>query len=269
MMPQRDYLWLNLRDLPYFRAILRAVEARFYQEFTLEQPVLDLGCGDGDFAKATFNAPLDVGIDPWFGPVLQASKLGSYRQVVRGYGDDLPFPDGWFSSAISNSVLEHIPDIDSVLVEMARVLKPGALFLFCVPNQNFLPNLSISGFFDRVGLHGLAKAYRAFFNRISRHQHCDSPDIWEGRLAKAGFEVERWWHYFPPQAFHVLEWGHYFGLPSLLAHFLFRRWILVPTKWNLALTRAVVQRFYDGEPADPKGAYTFYVARRTSSIKVN
>ena len=268
-MPERDYLWLNLRDLPYFRAILRAVEARFYQEFSLEQPVLDLGCGDGDFAKVTFNDPLDVGIDPWFGPVTLASKTGSYRQVVRGFGDVLPFPDGWFSSAISNSVLEHIPDIDAVLVEMGRVLKPGSLFLFCVPNQNFLPNLSISGFFDKVGLIGPARAYRDFFNRISRHHHCDSPEIWESRLSKAGFEIERWWHYFPPQAFHALEWGHYLGLPSLLAHFLFRRWILVPEKWNLALTRAYVQRFYDGDPVHPDGAYTFYVARRTSFIKNN
>ena len=40
---ERDYLWLNLRELPYFRAVLRAVEARSYQQFDLPGPILDLG----------------------------------------------------------------------------------------------------------------------------------------------------------------------------------------------------------------------------------
>jgi SAM-dependent methyltransferase len=260
----KDYLWLNLRDLPYFRGVLRAVEARFYQDFPLAGPVLDLGCGDGDFASITFDEPLDVGIDPWVGPVRKAVKLPVYRLVVQGYGDRMPFPDGYFASALSNSVLEHIPDIDAVLEDLARVLKPGGLFLFCVPNQNFLPNLSVSSFFDRMGLKGLGNAYRSFFNRISRHHHCDDVPTWKARLKKTGFRLEKSWDYFSPQALHVLEWGHYFGLPSLLAHALFRKWILVPQKWNLALTRSKVEWIYNNEPKHPRGSYTFYVARRNS-----
>lgn len=261
-MVDKDYLWLNIRELPYFRGVLRAVEARFYQEFDLAAPVLDMGCGDGDFAQITFDHKIDVGIDPWTGPVHKAVKLGTYRLVLQGYGDRIPFPDGFFASTFSNSVLEHIPDIDPVLSEMARVLKPGALFLFCVPNQNFLANLSISSLFDRLGLRRLGDAYRAFFNRISRHSHCDSPEVWQARLEKAGFKVERWWHYFPPHSLHVLEWGHYFGLPSLVIHGLFRRWILLPERWNLVLTNLVVQPVYDESPLHPQGSYTFYVARR-------
>jgi SAM-dependent methyltransferase len=261
-LAQRDYLWLNLRDLPYFRAILRAVEARVYRDYELAAPLLDLGCGDGHFVTTAFNRPLDAGIDPWTGPSRQAAKRGIYRLVSRSYGDRLPFPDGHFASAISNSVLEHIPDLDGVLIELARVMKPGGYFIFCVPNHQFLQNLSISGFLDRISLHGLAKIYRNFFNRISRHQHCDSPQTWESRLEKAGFRIEKWWYYFSPQALHTLEWGHYFGLPSLIAHWLFRRWILVPTRWNLAITRSIVRRFYEEEPSQKDGAYTFYITRR-------
>ena len=51
---QKDYLWLNLRELPYFRGLLRAIEGRFYEEIELAEPVLDLGCGDGQFAAVTF-----------------------------------------------------------------------------------------------------------------------------------------------------------------------------------------------------------------------
>jgi SAM-dependent methyltransferase len=259
---KKDFLWLNLRELPYFRAFLRAVEARFYQDFKLESPVIDLGCGDGQFETVAFDHQLEVGIDPWTGPVHLARKAGGYRLVVQGNGNQLPFCDGYFSSAISNSVLEHIPDLDPVLVEMARVMKPGGLFLFCVPNQNFLANLSISTFYDRLGLIGMGDAYRSFFNKISRHQHCDSPDVWEKRLAKAGFRIEKWWHYFSPEALHVLEWGHYLGLPSLILHTIFRRWIVVPEPWNLALTRKVVEKYYNEEPNQVKGSYTFYVVRR-------
>jgi SAM-dependent methyltransferase len=259
----KDYLWLNLRELPYFRALLRAVEARFYQEFDLPRPVLDVGCGDGHFAATTFRTPLDVGVDPWTGPVKEAADLDGHLFVIQGTGDDLPFNDGHFGSVISNSVLEHIPVLDPVLADISRVIRPGGLFLFCVPNHNFLQNLSFSNYCDRIGFRKLAEIYRSFFNRISRHYHCEDPEYWNKHLEWAGFKIERWWHYFSPRAFHVLEWGHYFGIPSVLVHWLFGRWIAVPTRWNLALTQAIVQPYYDEDPYDqPQGAYTFYVARK-------
>lgn len=260
--PSKDFLGLQLRDMPYFRAVLRAVECRFYQDFELPGPVLDLGCGDGHFATIAFDHPLDAGVDPWTGPVRQAGKRGGYRLVAQGYGDRLPFEDGHFGSAISNSVLEHIPDVDAVVCEIGRVLKPGAPFLFCVPNQYFLSNLSVSSFFDRLGLKGIGDGYRSFFNRISRHQHCDSPEVWEARMKSAGFRIEKWWHYFSPQALHILEWGHYLGLPSLVSHAVFGRWILSRSDWNLALTRAIVRSAYDEPSQQPRGSYTFYVAKR-------
>ncbi len=264
LLEENDFLWEQLRDLPYFRALLRAVEARSYQQLEIPAPLLDMGCGDGHFAAAAFKRPIDVGIDPWYGPVRQAAGRGIYRMVVYGFGNWLPFPDGYFGGCISNSVLEHIPDVEAVLKEIARVLKPGGLFIFCVPNHQFLGNLSVSSFLDRIGLRLLGDVYRRFFNWISRHHHCDAPEVWQDRLSKAGFRVERWWHYFSPGAFHVLEWGHYFGLPALAAHFLLRRWILSPTKWNLAITRAIVQRFYDEPMEQIQGSYTFYVTRRNT-----
>jgi ubiquinone/menaquinone biosynthesis C-methylase UbiE len=78
--------------------------------------------------------------------VREAARRGGYRLVLQGYGDRLPFPDQYFGSAMSNSVLEHIPMLDDVLVEVARVLQPGAPFVFCVPNHHFLTNLSVSSF---------------------------------------------------------------------------------------------------------------------------
>ena len=71
-----------LQDLPYFRALLRAVEARFYEDQELPQPVLDLGCGDGHFASLAFEEPLDLGMDSWWEPILEAASYRAYKALI-------------------------------------------------------------------------------------------------------------------------------------------------------------------------------------------
>jgi SAM-dependent methyltransferase len=260
-----DFLWLHLRDLPYFRAMLRAVEAQFYQDYTLVPPVLDVGCGDGHFASLAFKQPLDVGLDPWEGSLHEATHYGGYRSLVLADGARVPFPSGYFGSAISNSVLEHIPHVQDVLAEVQRVLKPGALFLFCVPNPAYLSELSIPSILHQVGLSSLGEAYRGWFRRMSRVAHAEPPEVWQGWLAAAGFRLEKCWSYFSPEAMRMLEWGHYFGAPTLLPHALTGRWILVRQRWNLALIDRLV-RPYSQAVEDPQGTFTFYVARKNAMI---
>jgi len=247
----KDYLWLHLRDLPYFRALVRAVEAAFYQSLELPAPVLDVGCGDGHFAQLTFDRPIDVGLDPWTGPIHEAGRRGAYRLLVQADGARAPFADGTFASGFSNSVLEHIPQIDEVLADTARVLKAGAPFYFCVPNPRYLSELSIS--------RSLGRGYTEWFRRISRVQHADEPEVWARRLERAGFRLERWWHYFSPSAMRVLEWGHYFGLPSLVARKMTGRWVIAPTRWNLWLTGRFLRRYASTDPV-ADGTFTFYIA---------
>lgn len=258
----KDFLFLHLKDLPYFRGLLRAVESRFYQDLEIPSPTLDVGCGDGNFAELTFDRKLEVGIDPWWPPIREAVERKVYGMVNQVDGAFMPYPDAYFNSAISNSVLEHIPPLDSVLKETARVLKPGAPFIFCVPNHNFLPNLSIARFFDSLGLKPLAKSYRSFFNHISRHHHCDDAETWQKRLEAAGFKVERYWHYFSPDALATLEWGHFLGVPSLIFKKLFGRWNLAQSRWNLAPMMSMLDKYYNEPVPQEKGSYTFYIARR-------
>jgi SAM-dependent methyltransferase len=252
-MPDKDFLYLHLRDLPYFRALVRAVEAAFYQTLDLPAPILDVGCGDGHFASLTFDRPVDVGLDPWHAPIHEAGRRGTYRLLVEADAAAAPFAEATFASAFSNSVLEHIPHIDAVLADVARVLRPGAPFYFCVPNERYLSALSISRL--------LGRGYKEWFRRISRVAHADGSQVWEARLERAGFTLEKWWHYFSPSAMRVLEWGHYFGLPSLVARKLTGKWILAPAKWNLWLTERLVRRYASTEPLED-GTFTFYIARR-------
>jgi SAM-dependent methyltransferase len=260
-MPDKDFLQSHLRDLPYFRAFLRAVESHFYQDVELTAPTLDVGCGDGNFAELTFERKLEVGVDPWWPPIREAVTRDTYDLLTQADGAYLPYPDAYFGSAISNSVLEHIPHIDAVLVETRRVLRPGAIFAFCVPNDLFNPNLSIARAFDKLKMPLLAQAYRNYFTKIARHVHLDGAQVWEKRLNTAGFVVEKHWNYFPPRSLAILEWGHYFGLPSLIIRKLFGRWILVRAGWNLNWLARLLRPHAEPVACDD-GVCTFYIARR-------
>ena len=256
-----DFLKRNLADLPYFRAILRSVESRFYSEISIESPVLDLGCGDGHFTRITFKNHQIIGIDPQFSTLQEARMDSSYKALIHSPGQVLPFKGGVFKSCISNSVLEHIIDIEPVLQQVARVLELHGLFVFCVPNQNFTRNLSVALFLEKLRLNRFANSYRVFFNRISRHIHCDSYYIWEKRLNKAGFTIIDHWDYFSPSALRTLEWGHYFGLPYLISRLVFGKWVLCPAL-NQMLLYPLLKKFYLENSRQKQGSYSFFVTRK-------
>lgn len=257
----KDLLWLHLRDLPYFRAMLRAVEASFYQDQVFPPPVLDVGCGDGHFTEVAFDKPIDIGIDPDLGIMREAQSRQVYRCLLQADGAKIPLPDASVGSAFSNSVLEHIPHLDQVLLEIGRVLKPGAPFLFTVPNPGYRTELSVPEVLERVGFGKLGHSYEDWFMRMSRTIHLEDEEGWKHKLQSAGMHIEQHFDYFSPGALRALEWGHYFGAPCLLPHKLFGRWILAPYRWNLALTERFVRRYYDVLPRQD-GTYSYYLVRR-------
>jgi len=147
-----DLLWSHLKSLPAFRALLRAVEARFYQHIDLPEPVLDLGCGDGLFAELTFDKPVTAGLDPWWGPLVKAKRTQAYGQVAQGLGHTLPFASETFGSAFSNSVLEHIADLQPVLYEINRVLRDNGRFVVTMPSHHFTADLRGAMALERLRL---------------------------------------------------------------------------------------------------------------------
>ena len=258
---QDDLLWQHLKTVPAFRALLRAVEARFYRQVAIPEPALDLGCGDGHFAQMVFGRPLLAGVDPWWGPLQKARQGGAYRMNVQALGDALPFSDGAFASVISNSVLEHIEEVEPVLAEAARVLRPGGRLVVTMPSHLFTAYLGGAAVLRPLGLD---EAYQRFFNFISRHAHTDPPERWAERLGAAGFRVRRWQYYFSREALRALEVGHVQGMPSAVLHALTGHWILGPWRDNLRVTERWVRPYYE-EEAPEEGAYLFMVAEKASS----
>lgn len=260
-MMDGDLLTQHLRELPYFRAMLRAVEARIMGRQELPAPTLDVGSGDGHFAQVTYDRLIDVGLDPESATMREAQRRGAYRMLTLADGALMPFPDRTFASALSNSVLEHILGVEAVLNELGRVLQPGAPFVFTVPNPGYRDELSIALLLRKVGLDRLGDAYREWFMRMSRTWNVFDEEGWRARLDEAGFDLRESTRYFSPQALRALEWGHYFGGPTLLSRWLTGRWVLAPTAWNLGLTDRVVRRYFE-EATDENGTYTFFRAVR-------
>ena len=253
----------QLFHLPYFRGMLRAVEQSLYEHVELAEPIYDLGAGDGHFAWALFDGQDVVGLDPWWQPLLEAKARQVYPLLVQAEGKSVPLPTGSFGSAISNSVLEHIPGIQPVLNEVGRILRPGGYFYFTVPNQRFRDQLWGMKVLKRLGLGALANNYSKLFNKISRHINLDPPEVWLNRLKTAGFDVVEYKHYFPEKALHILERGHAAGLPNLLWKKLFGKWVLFPNRNNPFIHFNKVCRLVE-DPFDDEGTCTFYLARRNS-----
>lgn len=265
-----DLLWQHLKTLPAFRALLRAVEARFYAQIELPAPILDVGCGDGHFASMALpGRPIAAGVDPWWNPLRKAARSRVYDLAIQAMGSDLPFPNGSFAGAFSNSVLEHIPELQPVLNEVGRVLRPGAPFVITTPSHLFTEYLAGGELLDKLRLSGPAARYRRLFNRISRHAHTDSPEVWATRLAEAGFVVERWQYYFSRRALHTLEAGHAQGMPSAILHGLTGHWIVAPWKSSLRPTERWVRPFYEEEADTTGGAYLLFIARKASERPVS
>jgi SAM-dependent methyltransferase len=256
-----DFLSEQLEQMAPQRAIVRAVECKWMSRLALERPVLDVGCGDGHFAEIAFRGrPLDVGLDPMTRDLAEAkTRRGVYRSLVRAGAAEMPFADGSFRSVISNSVLEHVPDLERALAEIARVLQPAGELAITVPSEHFGEFLLGSTVFRRLHLPSLAKAYERFLNRLSHHHHVDPPDVWRSRLAAVGIEVEEHFYYFSAAAHRRFDLSHYLGVPNLATKRLLGRWVLY--RGQMTPFERWLRPWYE-EPRAEVGAYLFFRGRK-------
>jgi SAM-dependent methyltransferase len=249
--------------MPAFRALLRSVESTLLVAAgPFEPPVLDLGCGDGHFAAETATLHGSIGLDPELASLDEARKRpGVYRVVTRASATEMPFADGSFGTVVANSVLEHIPDLDSTLSEAARVLRPGGRFLITSPSHRFPDLLLGSTLLRGVALRRAAAAYGAWFNRHSRHFHTLSREGWRDALGRHGLALDESYYYFPARSQRVFDALHYLGAPTLITRRIAGRWI----PWRNPLTLAAAMRWLaplaDPAPVDD-GACVWCVAHR-------
>jgi SAM-dependent methyltransferase len=149
---------------------------------------LDLGCGDGKLMRILLDAagasPALVGVDPDPLETHDAAGSGVYQRVHTVPGDHVPEPTASFDFVFSNSVLEHIDDLEPVMAETARLLRPGGTFLFTVPGPGLHECLAgpLFPWSD-------PQAYLAMIDRRCYHRRYWTEAQWRDCLGRHGIDV--------------------------------------------------------------------------------
>lgn len=168
---------------PPFHAIPRANEALSFGGIELQSPILDLGCGDGKFSLLTFGEKgIDIGLDSSSKEIAKAEESGAYKKTVVARAHRMPFEKGKFATVVSNSVLEHVDNLDEVLKEISRVLGPKGLLIMTVPT----PLVCRYQFWSKF-----IPGWADFKKRLWRHLNYFGEKEWQKHLGKAGFKLIR------------------------------------------------------------------------------
>lgn len=96
--------------------------------------VLDVGCLDGTIGALFMEMGNDVyGVDASEPAIAKALERGI--KAVRGNVEErFPFDNEMFDAVFAGEIVEHIFDIDMMLSEIHRVLKPNGILVVTTPN---------------------------------------------------------------------------------------------------------------------------------------
>jgi SAM-dependent methyltransferase len=229
MQFKKDILFDYMSMAPLALVFERYLECQIYQEKTFERPVLDLGCGDGLYSYILFDEEIDTGIDPNRKELDRAAELGRYSELIECMGDHISKPDGYYRTIFSNSVLEHIRDLEPVFKEINRLLTQDGRFYMTVPSSNFEQNTAINLLLMKVGLAGFAARYRKFCSVVIWKQyHYKTINEWKSILPNFGFEVVDAFTYDDRSICLLNNFFYPFGIFGKLNKHLFNRWIIFP-----------------------------------------
>ncbi|MEY2486986.1 MAG: hypothetical protein QOG67_477 [Verrucomicrobiota bacterium] len=136
---QRIYDLRFKGDLEY-RNQIWSVLSRYLQQYVLtQQPVLDLGCGYGEFInniQCGTKFGMDMNPDS---PRFLASSVQFFHQDCSARW---PLADGSLGTVFTSNFFEHLPDkqsLERTLREIYRCLMPGGRLVAIGPNIKYLP----------------------------------------------------------------------------------------------------------------------------------
>lgn len=94
----------------------------------LKGKLLDFGCGRKPW-QSLFQVDEYIGVD------IEESGHDHNDSLIDVFydGNTLPFEDNTFDSVFSSETFEHLFNLDTILMELNRVLKPGGYMLITIP----------------------------------------------------------------------------------------------------------------------------------------
>jgi SAM-dependent methyltransferase len=189
--PTDEVLDGYLACAPLAHALHRAAEAHQLANVALRGPVLDLGCGAGQFASLALEGRLDVGVDVDARALDRAARTGRYGELHRADAARLPFADGQFQTVLAVSVLEHLSQPDLALAEAFRVLRPGGRFIVTVVLADLHHYLFYPRLLRRLGLARLAHWYCRLQDCLLQHRSLLARSRWRELFHAVGFQTFR------------------------------------------------------------------------------
>lgn len=178
---------------PYHPSVVlwRVWEYAAYQRHTLDEPALDMGCGDGLFFRLVWPHIRDViGLDIDVAVAEAAKRSGVYREVHVVPSYDLPFESNRFASVFANCSLEHMDQLPEVFRQVSRCLRPGGKFLFSVATDKLLEWTPLPLLLRLVGETARGEFLQSEYVKYHHLVQQFSPKTWAGQLAKADLTVE-------------------------------------------------------------------------------
>jgi GT2 family glycosyltransferase/SAM-dependent methyltransferase len=260
---RRNFLYAYLDQAPVALALMRAVECDHLSALPFERPILDIGCGDGTFARILFNGvTVDAGIDRDEKEIARAKLTNIYDDLRTGEVQALPYESERFATVYSNCVLEHIPDIENALREIERVLKPGGALYITVPNPRCVTFLWWRDKFRKLGLTSLAEWYGNLTLRLFNAEHVLEAEGWSELFERVGLETEHHEPYMPLRASRVQDLLLPTAFLSVILKALIERKLLFPRFHRVKVRsyRSLFKGIYVERA--PEGSATMLVARK-------
>jgi SAM-dependent methyltransferase len=164
--------------------------------------VLNAGAGQGSFSARLAGRGFDVTSVDESEAAVEVLRQRLAGPVLQADVTALPFDDQSFDSAVLGEVLEHVPDDERALREVARVLRPGGVLAVSVPAgpARFGPSDRWAGHLRRYSRAMLVGAVERAGFRVQRcaawgfpvsalyHRH-----LYERRLDRHGAAPPRRW----------------------------------------------------------------------------
>jgi len=224
----KKYLKAYLYNRPLFYIFIRPKELKLFRKaLPFKKPILDFGCGDGFFTKALVGGnKIDVGVDVDNKILLDAEKSKVYNKTVllNNYKNyKLPIDDNYFSTVISNCVMEHVKRLPATLKEIQRTMKHGGRFYLSVMTNRWNDYLIGGKLFGDI--------YLRWMKKIQNHPNLLSDSQWVNEFEKAGFRVVEKYGYINKDTARLIELFHYLSIDSLFTHKLFKKWVIFPERF--------------------------------------
>lgn len=251
----KNFLREYLSSRPILLAIPRVIEAELYQKhLPLTPPILDVGCGDGFFAKVTIGNSIDAGLEVNPQQAEDAKKEKIYKKVVLYNGKHFPLPDASFNTVFSNCVLEHIKNVDQIIFEISRVLKKKGKFIFTVPTDKFSSYLLGRIFFGEI--------YENWHNKKACIFHRDSKKVWTRRVENYGFKILDFEYYLNNKpAMWFFDLVHFLGVPNLISKKFFDQWVIFPFLRRILPWEQIIRKLYS-KSKPGKGTYMLFYCQK-------